>query len=149
VSAQSPDYLNAARNSAELVFDRFQALHTRLHKHTPYALKKSVLGEIEKEFWSRFKEFRANKFRAMNDLNVTSLLYHAYALQIGVAREADMNCAFVSHNSPRSLDALSCWRDFETVCVNEGQGKKVAGWYDKTSAFYSSSFSFPAAWEKG
>ena len=74
------DYLNAARNSARLIEERFGHVPTQLHRHVPYALRRSTLAAIEAEFADAFAEFRRNRFRRSNDVNLTSFLYHHYAL---------------------------------------------------------------------
>ena len=79
------DYLNASRNSARLIQKRFGHVPTQLHRHVPYALRRSTLATIEAEFAETFAEFRRNRFRRSNDVNLTSFLYHHYALATGEA----------------------------------------------------------------
>ena len=89
------DYLNAARNSARLIEGRFGHVPTQLHRHVPYALRRSTLAAIEAEFADTFAEFRRNRFRRSSDVNLTSFLYHHYALATCEATLADCTSVLV------------------------------------------------------
>lgn len=145
---EHPDYLNAARNSAELIARRYGFYPTRLHKHVPFSLRKSVLAEIEACFSSEVNSFRSNKFRGLNDLNITSFLYHHYALAKGLAVEGRSRSILVKANDVRSHDQLSRW-DVDVVCINDGAGEPpLPGWAHKLRTYLQSRLPVAASWEK-
>jgi hypothetical protein len=80
VTTGDADYLNASRNSSKLLHSQFDFVATQLHLHTIFALRRSVLMEIEKQWGDGFTMLRKNKFRTKNDINLVSFLYHHYAI---------------------------------------------------------------------
>jgi hypothetical protein len=144
------DYLNAARNSARLIESRFGHVPTQLHRHVPYALRRSILAEIESEFANAFAGFRINRFRRSNDVNLTSFLYHHYALATKEATLADCKSILV-----RSRDIR--WRahiteaangPFEIVCINEGGDMRPSSiWDGGVLDFMETAFPRHAPWE--
>ena len=108
VTEGEPDYLNAARNSAELLTQRFGTYPVRLHTHSPQSMNREVLVEMESLFADQFEQTRRNKFRHSTDIAVTGFLYHHYAFAIrravpdgGVTRLIQQN-----HNYVHLFNAL-------------------------------------------
>lgn len=150
VTPGAADYLNAARNSAALVHQAFGTAATRLHEHTVFALRKSVLAEIEQRWPQHFDAFRKNRFRTAGDLNLTSFLYHHYALNSGQAVQGQMKSWLVKPLDLRwknRLRALSD-ADLDTFCINEGgSGIPSKDWYSSVSTVLSEKYPQPAPWE--
>ncbi|WP_188717227.1 stealth conserved region 3 domain-containing protein [Paracoccus acridae] len=146
-----PDYLNASRNSANLLLNELDFWPTRLHKHTPYSLKRDILMEIEGKWKSDFSIFRRNKFRSINDLNLTSFLYHHYALATGRAEVASVKLSLVMPIDVRWQNRLSTalCGDVDVLCINEGGVLRPApNWHSSVSRFLQNSFFQPAPWEQ-
>ena len=125
VDLSSPDYLNASRNSAEILFEDYGYYPTQLHEHCPQIFCKAVLIEIEEKYRTRVNEFRANKFRALNDLNITSFFYHHYAYVTqranyvyGAKNKLIKNTSKAWKEDCSSL--LQAKDQFDTICFNEG-----------------------------
>lgn len=146
-----PDYLNASRNVAGLLRDGMGFVPTQLHQHTAFALRRSILAEIEARWQDQFDALRNNRFRTSGDINVTSFFYHHYAMATGQARIGTVNNAFV-----KSMDVR--WRDklkdaarliYDTVCINEGGSDEPASdWHPAVKDFLEKAFSQKAPWEK-
>jgi hypothetical protein len=68
-----------------LLAERFGYLITRHLAHSPVALRRSVLAELEAEFPGEFAATQASRFRSATDISVTNSLYHYYALLTGRA----------------------------------------------------------------
>ena len=150
VRSGDPAYLNAARNSARLLLQEFDLWPTRLHRHSPYALNRDLLWEIEDRWLQEFARFRSEKFRSSRDLNLTSFLYHHYALMTGRAETADVRLSLVSPHDVRWFNRLRTGlADCEMLCINEGgampQGQK---WHDTIRRFLEQNFPQKAVWEK-
>ena len=125
VDSSSPDYLNASRNSAEILFEDYGYYPTQLHEHCPQIFCKAVLLEIEEKYRTRINEFRANKFRALNDLNITSFFYHHYAYITQRANYVyDGKNKLIKNTSNTwkedCSNLLQSKVDFDTICFNEG-----------------------------
>lgn len=146
-----PDYLNASRNSARLVQQAFGVFPTRLHNHTAFALRRDVLQEIEDRWPQEFHAFRQNRFRMPSDLNMTSFLYHHYAMNTGRAADAKIRMALVKQLDVRWKNKLSnaTSQNIETICINEGgSGTPSWDWHDSVLEFLRKSYPMKADWER-
>lgn len=148
-SQGDPDYLNAARNSARLISRDRGYYPTRLHKHVPYALSQSVLWEIEKRYLGEFDSFRGNRFRGLNDLNLPSFLYHAYAFSNRSCVEGHLESRIVKSGDMRTIGTLSTDAlAIDVVCVNDGGHTALNGWHHLLRSFHKRRFPFRAEWER-
>lgn len=122
IHPDAPDYLNAARKGAELIAENFGFYPTALHRHSPYALRKDILSLIDSEFKGVLDKTRRNKFRSINDVSLTSFLYHYYAIGMGVAIESDLPCKIISSqiNYQKIFSDLLEQDNYKTICINDG-----------------------------
>ena len=93
----------------------------RLHKHSPYALRKSVLEKIEEQFADAFIKTRKANLRSSEDLNITSFLYHHYALDNGEAICSDFPYLIVRPSNVKSIMNGKV-RSYKYLCFNDGDG---------------------------
>lgn len=119
---ETREFLSPAINSQILLQKRFPLCKaTRLHKHTPYALKKSVLEEIE-EIWAiELAQTRASKVRTPEDINLPSFFYHHYALATGNAILGDGPYLIVRPANIKKLKQESIYV-YKFLCFNDGDG---------------------------
>ncbi len=153
VHPEDPDYLNAARNGRALLEQRFGRAALALHKHTPYALRRDVLLDIERDFPEPLARTSAQRFRTPNDISLVSFLHHHYALMTGRAVTASINSALVKPASKRyvgRLHALANGRlKVTTLCLNDGAGSLGdARWDRLVPAFLAAFFPHPSCYEK-
>jgi hypothetical protein len=151
IAPGAPDYLNASRVAARLLLEVYGVVPARLHAHAPYALKRSILSEIEHHFATEMKQTRANKFRGLGDVNMTSFLYHHAALALGKAQEAKAQILYVGSADPRWRAQINGFRreTYEFICLNEGgMALPARDWSRVKKRFLSGRFPFPAPWEK-
>lgn len=84
-------------------------------------------------------------------MNLTSFLYHHYALLTDRACAAAIDTALVNQVDFRWRDLLHRARtaDVQTICINEG-GTTDAGedWYEQVRQFMSYRFPIRASWER-
>ena len=127
----SPGWKNAAINSNNLLNSINLAKGVAFHLHTPFALKKSVLGELEENFKETYKNFRINKTRGLNDISTVSFLYHHYAIQTGKAIPCYENSSLTVNSSNRNsirnlfLNAKPYNQKYDFVCINDGGESKL------------------------
>ncbi len=125
-----PDYLNGARNAAELLRRDFGRWPVRLHTHSPQSMNAAVLHEMEQRYPDEFQTTRGNKFRHPTDVAVTGFFYHHYAFMTGraVADGAPVLLVQQNHRYKRVFDEILGLRaiggpsPYMSVCVNDGRG---------------------------
>ena len=150
ITEGAADYLNAARNSASLIRDAFGFSPTRLHRHSPFSLRRDLLDEIEERWPHQIDAMRHNKFRTAQDLNIPSFLAHHYGLATGRAVLGNGNCILVKSQDIRWRLQLKRVIDKnpDTFCINEG-GAAPAGkdWHRYVRIFLQTMWPDPAPWE--
>ncbi|WP_448118314.1 stealth conserved region 3 domain-containing protein [Pseudomonas serbica] len=147
VSVETPDYIIATKNSSQLLHDVFQRRPRRLHKHVPYALRRSVLDELECRFDKAFETTRSSKLRSGNDINVASFLCQHYSSATGRAVSADVkNFTAKPSNIAKLLNNGSVGYKF--ICINDGGNSSSNLAYKRLSRlFLVERYPEKAAWE--
>lgn len=142
---RSYEYLNAARNGKVLIETKFGVSPTQLHRHTPYALKKTVLHEIERTYPFEIAATSSSKFRNVTDISLPSFLYHHYSY---LTRHSIRNSPLISRlikftnpNYKARLQRLLRAQDVDVVCINDGAGSAESlEWNQTVDAFYATYF---------
>lgn len=125
------DYLLSSINSKNLVEQKHKNYHaTRLHKHTPHCLNKSILEEIENNFSREIKITRSSRLRSPYDINLTSFMYHHYALALGQAIYGDFPSLIVRPSNIKKTLGLES-RIYKFLCFNDGNGSAGDESYNK------------------
>ncbi len=147
-----PDYLNAARNGAQLIREKFGHVPTQLHRHSPYALRKSVLQRIDREFEVAVKRTRSNRFRQCTDISVPSFLYHHYAFLTGSGLYAGFRSKLIKSSARRldeELESLIERSPIKTFCLNDGLNSHLNDvWNKKVAHFLHIRLPYPSDCEK-
>lgn len=143
--ADDPDYMNAARNGQRLIEQSFGRTPTALHKHTPYALKRSVLLEMERTFPEAYRRTVEGKFRSITDISTVSFLYHHFAYLTGRSFYAARDAVLLKPTQAKYVDRMLQLVDGSlkplSVCVNDGQGSaNDATWDQHTRGFLEALF---------
>lgn len=145
------DHLNAARNGVALLQDSLGATPTRLHKHAPYALRKSFLFEIEKHYRDAIECTRAATFRSLSDVSVASFLFHHYAYATGRGTQTAYP-TFLLKNTRTDwrgdLARLKADEEVGVFCINDGgRSHDADSWNKSISEFLAWRFPVPFAEE--
>lgn len=121
----SPDDLpvNAAgKNSRGLIAQQFGTFVSQKMKHTPHALRRSVLAEIEQVYARAHWVTQHSRFRSPHDTPVASSLHHYYAYHSARATVGDLRYVYIDIGEQRAqqrLNRLVARRDFDTFCIND------------------------------
>ncbi|GAB4002081.1 stealth family protein [Glycomyces albus] len=121
VSAADTPPNAAFKNDRALVESVFGRTVTRMMKHVPYPMQRSVLAEIEKEFGDAHARTAASTFRDVSDLSVVTL-QHYYAFLTGRAVPGANRHTYLELGRPdlaERLAELLDRRDRETFCIND------------------------------
>jgi len=142
-----PDYIAASINSGKLIELLYGNRPRKQHKHVPYALKKSILSELEATFANAFESTRKAKLRSRTDLNVVSFLFQHYARASGRSTTAyASNFTTKPSNIDKILNNASV--KFKYICINDGGDSSLNPLYSThTRTFYNERFPVPATWE--
>jgi len=145
----APDYLVAANNSNQLLRRILPACHARqLHMHVPHALRKSVLAELEAACGDEFNRTRAARLRAASDVNVTSFLYHHYALVKGYAVQGSAPSLIVRPENVAKLLRDNNDLKYRFLCFNDGNGSALhQGYKTKFAEFCKRRFAHACSLE--
>lgn len=112
----------AGKNSRGLVAQQFGTVISQKMKHTPHALRRSVLAEIEQVYAKAHRVTQHSRFRSPHDVPIASSLHHYYAYHSARATVGDIRYVYVdlaADTAPRRLDNLLARRNFDTFCMND------------------------------
>jgi hypothetical protein len=149
---ESPDYLNAARNGRRLIEEAFGRSATALHKHTPYALLRDVLLEMEERFHEPISRTSMSRFRSIDDISTVSFLYHHYAYLTGKATYAGSDATLIKpqtvHYPLRLHQLLEGAQRPVSLCLNDGGGGSGPMWDRYVVEFLNAFFPTPSEFER-
>ncbi|MFF8945177.1 stealth family protein [Streptomyces sp. NPDC014864] len=112
----------AGKNSRGLIAQQFGTVISQKMKHTPHALRRSVLTEIEQVYAHSHRTTQHSRFRSPHDVPIVSSLYHYYAYHSARATVGDIRYAYVDladDLAQRRLDGLLARRNYDTFCMND------------------------------
>jgi stealth protein CR2/Stealth-like protein len=112
----------ACKNNRRLLQDRFGRTMSQTFQHTPYALRREILAEIEAAFPEEHARTAASRFRSTQDLSITSSLHHYWALFSGQAVASSLRYSYTQLAVPdlgERLTRLLHRRDSDTFCLND------------------------------
>lgn len=148
--ASRAEWMSAAVNGALLLQSRFGIFPTRTHEHMPYALRRSVLQDIEAEFVEAIEHTRANRFRDHGDLSLPSFFYHHYAEIRGLGTAAPARTFLVRPENARAFARKAFGkRKYQAICVNDGNRSASDADFNRfKDVFLNRAFPFAGRCEK-
>jgi len=146
---ETPDYLAAAKNSKALLRQKFGNYEARsLHRHVAFALRKSVLEELEFTFPDTFEATRYAKRRARTDVNVTSFLYHHYGYVTGQAIKGEISGIIVRPGNVGAIATTDSYK-YKILCFNDGNGSSENSKYKSiTQSYFDKRLFEKSPWER-
>ncbi|MFG2591898.1 stealth family protein [Streptomyces sp. NPDC048438] len=112
----------AGKNNRKIILENFGSAIVQKLRHAPYALRRSVLYEMEREFAEAYHDTSHSRFRSATDISIPSSLYHYYAYFTGRAVPSDISFAYLDLAKPeitRRLGILLNRRDRQAFCIND------------------------------
>ncbi|MET8154414.1 stealth family protein [Actinoplanes sp. NPDC049668] len=122
VSADDTPVDAACKNNRRLLEERFGVTITQVFQHVPYALRRSVMSELEADFPDEYARTMASRFRSTQDLSTVSNLYHYYAYHTGRALPGTVRYGYVQLAVPdlaARLSRILARRDWDAFCLND------------------------------
>ncbi|MFC4906862.1 stealth family protein [Actinomadura gamaensis] len=144
----------AGKNTRRLIERTFGGVPLARIKHTPHALRRSVLTEIEHQFAEESAETAAHQFRHPDDVAIPSSLYHYYSFFTGRAVEADMAYRYINLAAPDAAERLATaldQRPYDCFCINDTEFDAGAAvqQHQLVERFLRSYFPVPSPFEIG
>lgn len=121
-SARDLPVLSSAKNARQLIAEEFGVTITNKFKHTPMALQRDVLTEMEERFPELFRTVAASRFRHPDDFSIPSGLYHYYAFATGRAVPGSIGYGYQDISGPDLplfLALLSSNHPYRVFCLND------------------------------
>ncbi|MFC8436816.1 stealth family protein [Streptomyces griseoincarnatus] len=143
----------AGKNNRRLLRERFGPVIVQKLRHAPYALRRSVLEEIEREYPEVHRQTSHSRFRSPTDISIPSSLYHYYAYFTGRAVPSDIKFAYLDLSRPeiqRRLGILLARRDRQAFCINDtlSDGNDVERQTVMLGAFLEAYYPVPSPFER-
>ncbi|MFC8422164.1 stealth family protein [Streptomyces sp. NPDC057236] len=143
----------AGKNNRRLLLENFGTVIVQKLRHAPYALRRSVLQEIEHEYREAHWQTSHSRFRSPTDISIPSSLYHYYAYFTGRAVPADIKFAYLDLAKPeiqRRLGILLARRDRQAFCINDtlSDGNDTDRQTAMLGAFLESYYPVPSPFER-
>lgn len=154
-SAGGPDLAvdTAARRGQQIIENEFGVTITHKLHHAPYALRRSVMAEVEERFSDVVSATSRRRFRHPDDLSIPSAFAHHYAFCTGRAIPGELHVGYENLGSRRlGLFLRRAWlgRDFDAFCINETERREndPARADALVAAFLERYFPVPSPWER-
>jgi hypothetical protein len=116
----------AAKNARDLLQQKFGVYATRKFKHTPIAITKSVVAEMEREWPEIFRNTSATKIRSFRDFAISGSFYFHFATCIGKATAGDIVYGYFDINTDEFMKQITehVYAELDTkrldvMCVND------------------------------
>ncbi|MFJ9181218.1 stealth family protein [Streptomyces sp. NPDC102360] len=111
----------AGVTNRQLLAARFGSSITRKMKHTPCALRRSVLEDVEGVFAAAHQRTAGHAFRSPDDIAITNSLHHYYAFHTGRAVPGSIRYDYVDISQPRVEARLRRLlnRSHHVFCLND------------------------------
>ncbi|MGD6748496.1 stealth conserved region 3 domain-containing protein [Streptomyces sp. BH106] len=112
----------AGQNVRRLFEKEFGRTLVHSFKHTPHALRRSVLAEMEERWSDEFARTRSNQFRRADDLQIASTAHHYYAYLTGRSVPGKLSSGYLDVGRRQDhplLTQLLTKRDRDVFCLND------------------------------
>ncbi|WP_307671576.1 stealth family protein [Streptomyces sp. V2I9] len=112
----------AGKNSRGLIAQQFGTVISQKMKHTPHALRRTVLTEVEHIYARAHWVTQHSRFRSPHDIPIASSLHHYYAYHLARATLADLRYVYIDIGDDKAqqrLNRLVVQRNFDTFCIND------------------------------
>jgi hypothetical protein len=142
----------AGKNNRDLIEQLFGRSITFKMKHTPHALRRSVLAEIEAVFPEELARTAAHQLRNPADISLVSSLYQYYTTFSGRGVRGEIRYMYADLEAPMTPAML--WRtltrrDFDVFCLNDTDSspQSLSRQQRLMKEFLTAYFPYKAPWE--
>ncbi|WP_458248895.1 stealth family protein [Streptomyces sp. MAI_2237] len=149
---EDPPVAAAGKNNRALIEAAFGTTISQKMKHTPHALRRSVLYEIEERFPVQHHATASHRVRSLDDVSIVSSLHHYYAFHTARAVPGRLRYAYLDLSHPAlaaRLGSLLARRDRHVFCLNDtvSQAQDLPAQEDLLVRFLQAYFPLPGPYE--
>ncbi|MFI0508990.1 stealth family protein [Streptomyces sp. WSLK1-5] len=142
----------AGKNNRALIEAEFGTVISQKMKHTPHALRREVLYEIEERFPDLHRATAGHRLRSRDDLSIVSSLHHYYAFHTARAVPGHLRYAYLDLSHPAlaaRLGTLLARRDRHVFCLNDTVSgeQDLAAQQPLVTSFLERYFPVPSSYE--
>ncbi|MGW6412912.1 stealth family protein [Streptomyces vinaceus] len=148
-----PPTTAAAKNNRRILEEYFGTTLFHKMKHMPYAMRRSVLLEIEETFSEAHQQTAASRFRCPDDISTASSFQQYYSYNMGRAVPGSLSYRYLALDLPdlqeRFLRMLHR-RDVDAFCLNDGDSRlvEVEAQREVLHKFLDAYYPVAAPWER-
>ena len=141
------------KNDRDLFARAYGRTVVHSYLHAPYALRVSVMDELEKKFPEEWRETMHSRFRSLSDHAFATVFVQACGVEAGKFVHGEVRSRYVKagtrEHQPLMREILAR-RHLETFCLNDtGENDLPAEEHDSAmAAFMEAYFPIRAPWEK-
>jgi hypothetical protein len=120
-SEESPVHA-AGMNNRRMLENLCGRTLTQKLKHVPYALRRSLMYELEERFADEFQATARSTFRTSSDISVVSSLAHYYGYLSGRAVPGSVDYTYVDlslRKTSAKLSRMLARRKYDVFCLND------------------------------
>ena len=142
-------------NSNELLREAHGIVMPYKTKHTPIALRKSLLADLELRYSEQFQSLRGRPFRTSNDLAPTTSLHTGFGLAEGKVVRGTIAYRYLNlalPNLQQALDSVAYSSHSLVYCLNDTDvdDQSEIDWFERETLvtdFLKSMYPYQAPWE--
>jgi hypothetical protein len=143
----------ACKNNRALLQEQFGPVIAQSMQHVPYALRRSVLQEIEDSFPEAYRVTASSSVRSQTDHSFTSSLHQYYSFLTGRGIAGNVRYTYIQlavQDLAARLDRLLVRRDRDTFCLNDAYStpEQLAAQTDLLTGFLERYFPVASPYEK-
>ena len=127
-SPEDAPVMSAAKRNRDLFLERYGLTISQKFQHTPHALRRSVMQDLEREFEKDFIRTSETPFRSHEDISVSSSLGHYYGYVTGRAIPGAIRYFYADIarvDTPARLASLLRDRDYDVFCLNDHDSRRL------------------------
>jgi hypothetical protein len=142
----------ACKNNRRLLQRDFGPVIVQSMQHVPYALRRSVLLEMEQRYHDAYGITAASRFRSLTDHSFTSSFHQYYAYLTGRGVGGSVRYGYIQlavRDLAQRLDRLLFRRDWDTFCLNDAfsSEEELEAQVQVLTTFLNAYFPVVAPWE--
>ncbi|GIL34748.1 stealth family protein [Phycicoccus sp. DTK01] len=144
----------ACKNNRALLERDFGPVIVQSMQHVPYALRRSVLEEMQERYPQAYEVTAASRFRSPSDHSFTSSFHQYYSFLTGRGTRGSVRYGYIQLAVPdlsARLQRLLARRDWDTFCLNDAfsADEELEAQTRRLREFFEAYYPAPAPWEAG
>ena len=141
------------KNDRDLFAQEFGRTVTHSYLHAPYALRVSVMDELEQKYPKEWRETMHSRFRSLSDHAFATCFVQAWGVEAGKIVHGAIRSRYVMAGSREHqpvMREILARRHLDSFCLNDtGENDLPAEEHDSAmAAFMEAYWPVPAPWEK-